>query len=113
LGSVTIGNLFSLFILLKAIGDKEILPMVHLARQDTDALRFAYRARTPARRLDFGVRSMWALNMHGFLHWFAANGIVCAVVVTVGVAVFLACSLGCCTSCPKREKDDLFRRREI
>jgi len=56
---------------------------------------------------------MWALNMHGFLHWFAANGIVCAVVVTVGVAVFLACSLGCCTSCPKREKDDLFRRREI
>jgi hypothetical protein len=51
--------------------------------------------------------------MHGFLHWFAANGIICAVVVTVGVAVFLACSLGCCTGCPKREKDELFRRREI
>jgi hypothetical protein len=54
---------------------------------------------------------MWALNMHGFLHWFAANGIVCAVVVTAGVAVFLVCTLGC-SNCPCRDKDDLFRRRQ-
>ena len=44
-------------------------------------------------------------------HWIAANGGVLAVLVTVGVAVLIACSLGC-TKCDRREKDDLFTRHE-
>jgi hypothetical protein len=35
-----------------------------------------------------------------------------AVAITAGVALFLVCCLGC-TGCPCREKDELFRRREI
>jgi hypothetical protein len=60
----------------------------------------------------FGVDDMWSLNMHGLLHWFAANGSVLAIVVTAGVAVLLVCCLGC-SNCPRREKDELFRRRLI
>jgi hypothetical protein len=51
---------------------------------------------------------MWSLNMHSLIHWFAANGNVLAMVVTVGVAVLLACCLGC-SNCSCRDKDDLFR----
>jgi hypothetical protein len=50
--------------------------------------------------------------MQNLLHWFAMNGSVLAVLVTVGVAVLLVCCLGC-SDCPSREKDDLFRRREL
>jgi hypothetical protein len=50
--------------------------------------------------------------MQNLLHWFAMNGSVLAVLVTAGVAVLLICCLGC-SDCPSREKDDLFRRREL
>jgi len=49
------------------------------------------------------------LDMHHLIHWFTANGIILAVLVTVGVAVLLVCCLGC-SNCPNRDKDDLFRR---
>jgi hypothetical protein len=55
---------------------------------------------------------MVSLNMHNLIHWFATNGSVLAVVVTVGVAVLLGCCMGC-SSCPCREKDDIFRRHEL
>jgi len=50
--------------------------------------------------------------MHNAIHWFATNGTVIAVLVTVGVAVLLVCCLGC-SNCPSRDKDDLFRRHEM
>ena len=50
--------------------------------------------------------------MHNLVHWFEMNGSVLAVLVTVGVAVLLVCCLGC-SNCPAREKDDLFRRRDL
>jgi hypothetical protein len=50
--------------------------------------------------------------MRHLIHWFATNGTVLAIVVTVGVAVLLACCLGC-SNCGCREKDDIFRRREL
>ncbi|MGD0735130.1 MAG: hypothetical protein ABR976_08285 [Terracidiphilus sp.] len=50
--------------------------------------------------------------MHNLVHWLAMNGSMLAVLVTVGVAVLLVCCLGC-SNCPAREKDDLFRRREL
>ena len=45
-------------------------------------------------------------------HWLAVNGSVLAVLVTVGVAVLLVACLEC-THCPKREKDEFFRRHEV
>jgi hypothetical protein len=50
--------------------------------------------------------------MQDMIQWFAMNGSLLAVLVTVGVAVLLVCCLGC-SGCPCREKDDLFRRREL
>ncbi len=50
--------------------------------------------------------------MHSLVHWLAINGSVLAVVVTVGVALLLVCCLGC-SDCPCRDKDDLFRRRQL
>jgi hypothetical protein len=50
--------------------------------------------------------------MHNAIHWFAANGNLIAVLVTVGVAVLLVCCLGC-SNCPARDKDDLFSRHEM
>jgi hypothetical protein len=50
--------------------------------------------------------------MNSLVHWFAMNGSLFAVLVTVGVAVLLVCSLEC-SNCPSRERDDLFRRRNI
>jgi hypothetical protein len=41
-----------------------------------------------------------------------SSGSLLALVVTVGVAVLLACCLGC-AKCPCREKDEIFRRREV
>jgi len=51
-------------------------------------------------------------SMNGLVHWFVTNGNVLAVVVAAGVAVLIICCLEC-TECPRREKDDLFRRREL
>ena len=50
--------------------------------------------------------------MRSLIHWFAANASVIAILVTAGVAVLLACCLGC-SNCGCREKDELFRRREV
>ncbi len=49
--------------------------------------------------------------MQQLAHWIAANGIVLAILVTVGVAVLLVCCFEC-TKCGGREKDDLFKRHE-
>jgi hypothetical protein len=50
--------------------------------------------------------------MQTLAHWIAANGIVVAVLVTVGVAVLLVACLEC-THCPKSKKDSLFHRNEV
>lgn len=50
--------------------------------------------------------------MNSLLHWFGINASVLAVLVTVGVAVLLICCLEC-SNCSKRDKDDLFHRREM
>jgi hypothetical protein len=50
--------------------------------------------------------------MHSLMQWLNTSGSLVALVVTAGVAVLLACCLGC-AKCPCREKDDLFRRREV
>ena len=52
------------------------------------------------------------LDMHNLIHWFAMNGSILAVLVTVGVAVLLVCCLSC-SNCPSRDKDALFRRHEL
>ncbi len=46
------------------------------------------------------------------MHWLLANGGVLAVLITAGVAVLLVCCLTC-SHCSRREKDDLFHRREV
>jgi len=45
-------------------------------------------------------------------HWFTTASNAFAVLVTVGVAVFLVCCMEC-THCSKRENDDLFRRHGV
>jgi hypothetical protein len=50
--------------------------------------------------------------MHGLMHWFGTNGNILAVLITVGVAVLLVCCLEC-SKCSCREKDDLFKRRQV
>jgi hypothetical protein len=50
--------------------------------------------------------------MHSLIHWFVAYENAVAVLVTVGVALLLVCCLGC-SSCPSRDKDDVFRHREL
>jgi hypothetical protein len=50
--------------------------------------------------------------MKDLSHWLVMNGSILAVLVTVGAAVLLICCVGC-THCPKREKDDIFHRREF
>jgi hypothetical protein len=47
--------------------------------------------------------------MKDIMHWFVDNGSFIAVLATVGVAVLLVCCLGC-SSCPCRDKDEIFRR---
>jgi len=50
--------------------------------------------------------------MSSFMHWLIVNESVLAILVTVGVAVFLICCLECC-DCSCREKDDVFGRHEV
>jgi hypothetical protein len=50
--------------------------------------------------------------MNHLVHWFGINASVLAVLVTVGVAVLLICCLEC-SNCSCREKDELFRHREL
>jgi len=50
--------------------------------------------------------------MHNVWQWLVTSGSLLALVVTAGVAVLLVCCLGC-AKCPCREKDEMFRRREV
>ena len=50
--------------------------------------------------------------MSSVMHWFGINASVLAVLVTVGVAVLLICCLEC-SHCPSRDKDELFRHRDL
>ena len=50
--------------------------------------------------------------MHSLMNWLMTSGSLLALVVTAGVAVLLVCCLGC-AKCPCREKDEIFRRREV
>ncbi|HET7103724.1 MAG TPA: hypothetical protein VFI20_06525 [Terracidiphilus sp.] len=50
--------------------------------------------------------------MHSTAHWIAEYANVLAILVTVAVAVLLVCCLEC-TNCPRRDKDDLFRHRQV
>jgi hypothetical protein len=50
--------------------------------------------------------------MFGLFHGIARSENLLAALVTVGVAILLICCLEC-TECPRREKDDIFRRREL
>jgi len=50
--------------------------------------------------------------MISLIHWFTVHEAVLSILATVGVALLLVCSL-VCTNCSCREKDDIFRHREI
>jgi hypothetical protein len=50
--------------------------------------------------------------MHSIIAWLWTNATVLAVLVTVGVAVLIVCCLEC-SKCGCREKDELFKRREV
>ena len=50
--------------------------------------------------------------MHNVWQWLVTSGSLLALVVTAGVAVLLVCCLGC-AKCPCRDKDEMFRRREV
>jgi hypothetical protein len=52
------------------------------------------------------------LAMHSLIHWFVAYENAVAVLVTVGVALLIVCCLGC-SSCPSRDKDDVFNRHKL
>ena len=54
---------------------------------------------------------MLPLTMQSLIHWFTTNENAVAVLITLGVAVFLVCCLEC-TNCSCLEKDDIFRRHE-
>lgn len=50
--------------------------------------------------------------MQDLSYWLVGNRGILALLVTVGVAVLLVYCIEC-TRCPKREKDDIFRRHEF
>lgn len=52
------------------------------------------------------------MTMHSLIHWFVAYENVIAFIVTVGVALLIVCCLEC-SSCPSRDKDDIFRHHEL
>lgn len=53
---------------------------------------------------------MWFLNMHRFADWLFNSGTGQALLITAGIAVFLACSLSCICG-PCKEKDDIFHHK--
>ncbi len=59
-------------------------------------------------RIGAGV-SFSHLAMHVLIHWFATNANLLAILVTLGVGILLVCCVEC-TKCPRREKDELFKR---
>ncbi|MFP5208280.1 MAG: hypothetical protein ACLGRW_03220 [Acidobacteriota bacterium] len=52
------------------------------------------------------------MSMNTLAHWLVVNASVLAVLVTVGVAVFLICCLEC-SNCSCRDKDEIFHRHEV
>ena len=52
------------------------------------------------------------MTMESLIHWFAIDGNAISVLVTMGIAVLLACCLEC-SNCPSRDKDDLFRHHAL
>ncbi|MGA9070305.1 MAG: hypothetical protein WB424_08635 [Terracidiphilus sp.] len=50
--------------------------------------------------------------MFSFLHGFGAIENLIAALVTIGIALLLACCVEC-SHCPKREDDDIFRQRNV
>jgi hypothetical protein len=54
---------------------------------------------------------MVSLDMQNLVHWLTTNENAIAVIITVGVAIFLVCCLEC-TNCSRRDKDEIFRRRQ-
>jgi hypothetical protein len=50
--------------------------------------------------------------MERLIHWFTVDGNALAVLVTVGVVLFLVCCLEC-TNCPSRDKDDIFNHHAV
>jgi hypothetical protein len=58
------------------------------------------------------ISRIWSKDMHSLIHWFGINENILAVLITVGVAVLLVCCLEC-SKCGCREKDDLFKRRQV
>jgi hypothetical protein len=75
--------------------------------------KFALARVTPVIWRSFGTWRMSQMGlMHVLIHWLTANATILAILVTVGVALLLVCCVEC-TKCPGREKDDLFKRREV
>jgi hypothetical protein len=50
--------------------------------------------------------------MHSLIHLLTSNEGTLAVIVTAAVAVFIVCCLEC-SNCSCRDKDELFRRRQV
>jgi hypothetical protein len=50
--------------------------------------------------------------MHSILHWLTTYANLLAILITIGVAILVVCCLEC-TDCSSREKDEMFRRREV
>jgi len=50
--------------------------------------------------------------MHALVRTIETHASLVAAVVTAGVALLLACCLGC-SNCSKKDKDDLFSRHEL
>ena len=86
--------------------------MVHLIRRDSGVpMVECFHGYSSSSAKHF-VDRVGFLDMHNLIHWFAMNGSILAVLVTVGVAVLLVCCLSC-SNCPSRDKDALFRRHEL
>ena len=49
--------------------------------------------------------------MMSLIHWFAAHAILFTILVTAGIALLIACCIGC-SNCSRAKKDDIFTRHE-
>lgn len=58
-----------------------------------------------------GFLQIGLMTMH-LVHWFAVHEIILALLVTAGVGVLIISCVGC-SNCPSRDKDDIFRRRDL
>jgi len=86
--------------------------MIHLIRRDSGVPMVEYFHGYSGSSAKLFLDHVGFLDMHNLIHWFAANGSILAVLVTVGVAVLLVCCLGC-SNCPSRDKDELFKRHGL